>query len=171
MRHKHRIIPGYEGGQYTEGNVVDLSLVQHIMWHFAEWTRKQNIQDWVAYKMLSGQIGKEEGIKKLIQEGGRKGGQYERTPETRELIRKIRKGTRATGEARKKMRESAKGVDKTPQVNFLKSLANSPHKPKAGRMTALSRWGYGGLFSKEREYRVHLSDTFVDYYAEFGLNG
>ena len=71
MKHKHRIIPGYEGGGYTEGNVVDLTLVQHVMWHYAEWTRKQNVEDQVAYKMLSGQIGKEEAIAAKCSMGGK----------------------------------------------------------------------------------------------------
>jgi hypothetical protein len=171
MNHKHRIIPGYEGGEYVEGNVVSLTLTQHVMWHYAEWTRKKNIQDLVAYKMLSGQIGKEEAIETLIKEGAKKAGKYPRTVETRNLIRKIRTGTRATSETRQKMRESAKKVGREAQAQFLKSIANSPHKPKAGRKTALSRWGYRGLYSEEREFRVSLSETFIAYYMEFGING
>jgi hypothetical protein len=171
MIHKHRIIPGYEGGEYVEGNVVSLTLTQHVMWHYAEWVRKQKVQDLVAYKMLSGQIGKEEGIEMLVKEGGRKGGKYERTAETRDLVRKIRTGTRASSETRAKMRESAKQAGREAQSQFLKSIANSPHKPKAGRKTALSRWGYQGLYSEEREFRVSLSETFIAYYMEFGING
>ncbi len=171
MIHKHRIIPGYEGGKYVEGNVVPLTLTQHVMWHYAEWTRKRNVQDFVAYKMLSGQVGKEEGIEMLVREGGRKGGQYERTTETRDLVRKIRTGTRASSQTRAKMRESARQAGRETQAQFLRSIANSPHKSKAGRKSALSRWGYQGLHSTEKEYRVNLSETFVDYYMEYGLNG
>lgn len=171
MIHKHRIVPGYEGGQYVEGNVVSLTLTQHVMWHFAEWTRKQNIQDWVAYKMLSGQVGKEEGIEILVREGARKAGRYTRTQETRNLIRKIRIGTRASAQTRSKMRESAKAAGREAQAQVLKNLANSPHKPKAGRKAMLVRWGYKGMYPQERELRVSLSETFVDYYSEFGLNG
>jgi hypothetical protein len=171
MKHKHRIIPGYEGGEYTEGNVVDLTLVQHVMWHYAEWTRKQNVQDQVAYKMLSGQIGKEEGVEILVREGGRKGGKYERTAETRETIRKQRTGSRASSSCRAKMREAARLAGREVQSQVLRDLANSPHKPKAGRKSALSRWGYKGLHSTEKEYRVNLSETFIDYYMEYGLNG
>jgi len=170
MIHKHRIIPGYEGGEYTEENVVPLTLTQHVMWHYAEWTRKGNVQDLVAYKMLSGQIGKEEAIETLTKGGAKKAGKYPRTAETRSLIRKIRTGTRATPETRRKMRESAKKAGRESQSQFLKSLANSPHKPKAGRKTALSRWGYRGLYSEEREFRVSLSETFIAYYMEFGIN-
>lgn len=171
MIHKHRIVPGYEGGQYVERNVVFLTLTQHVMWHFAEWTRKQNIQDWVAYKMLSGQVGREEGIETLVREGARKAGRYTRTQETRDLIKKIRTGTRASAQTRSKMRESAKAAGREAQAQVLRNLANSPHKPKAGRKAMLSRWGYKGFFTEEREYRTSLSETFINYYTEYGLNG
>jgi hypothetical protein len=171
MIHKHRIIPGDEGGEYVEGNVVNLTLTQHVMWHYAEWLRKQNIQDYVAYKMLSGQIGKEEGCRLLMIEGGRKGGFYKRTQETRDLVRKQRTGTRATAVTRAKMRESSRTANREVQNQVFRDNANSPHKPKAGRKAMLSRWGYKGLYTNEREYRVSLSDTFIEYYMEFGLNG
>jgi hypothetical protein len=53
MIHKHRIKPGYEGGEYKGDNVVLLSPTQHAMWHFAEWQRKGNFQDWLAWRGLA----------------------------------------------------------------------------------------------------------------------
>ena len=70
MRHKHRIKPGYEGGEYKEGNVVVLSPIQHAMWHFAEWQRKGNWEDEVAWKVLSGQVSLDEAQLTAITEGG-----------------------------------------------------------------------------------------------------
>jgi hypothetical protein len=171
MIHNHRVIPGYEGGEYVEGNVVPLSLTQHAMWHFAEWLRKQNIQDWVAYKMLSGQIGKEEGMRTLMSGGGKKGVKRERTQKEKDSISKKLTGGRRTAETRAKMRSSARSSGREVQSQVLRDLANSPHKPKAGRKAMLSRWGYKGSFTNEREYRTSLSDTFINYYTEFGLNG
>jgi len=60
MKHKHHIIPRYEGGTNLQENLVELSTVQHAMWHYAEWTRKKDQRDYLAWKCLSGQIGKEE---------------------------------------------------------------------------------------------------------------
>lgn len=60
MKHKHHIIPKYEGGSNLQENIVELTTTQHAMWHYAEWTRKNNIEDYLAWKSLSGQIGKEE---------------------------------------------------------------------------------------------------------------
>jgi hypothetical protein len=60
MKHKHHIIPKYEGGGNLQENVVELTITQHAMWHYAEWIRKNNLEDYLAWKSLSGQISKEE---------------------------------------------------------------------------------------------------------------
>jgi hypothetical protein len=139
------------------------------MWHYAEWTRKKNLQDHVAYKMLSGQVDKEEGIKLLLSEAERKGGTYVRTEKTKEKLREIQTGKRLSAETRQKMREAFKRHGGKAQGEFLKRIANSPHKPLAGRKGMLCRWGYNSLYPKEREYRLALSETFVDYYSICGL--
>ena len=71
MKHKHRIKPGYEGGEYCEGNVVELSVTQHAMWHYAEWRRKGNWQDKTAWQALAGQIGYSEATLESLRQGGR----------------------------------------------------------------------------------------------------
>jgi len=169
MKHKHRIIPGYEGGEYFLDNVVKLSITQHTMWHFAEWTRKKNVQDLVAYKMLSGQCNKKEGIALLLSEAGKKGGRYIRTDKTKEKLRQAQLGRKLDAKTRAKMRVSAKKAGRESQTQVFKKLANSPHKPFAGRKGMLCRWGYNGLFPIECEYQRALSDTFVDYYSAFGF--
>ena len=65
MRHKHHIIPRYESGSNLQENLVELTTTQHAMWHYAEWTRKKDNRDYLAWKCLSGQIGKEE-IQKIF---------------------------------------------------------------------------------------------------------
>ncbi len=60
MKHKHHIVPRYEGGNNLQENLVELSPTQHAMWHFAEWSRKKDERDYLAWKCLCGQIGNEE---------------------------------------------------------------------------------------------------------------
>jgi len=60
MKHDHHIIPRYEGGSNLQENLVQLTITQHAMWHYAEWTRKKDDRDYLAWKCLSGQISKEE---------------------------------------------------------------------------------------------------------------
>ena len=75
MKHKHRIKPGYAGGEYKESNIVLLSPVQHAMWHFAEWQRKGNLEDKLAWKGLAGfSLESEEKLRLASQIGGKIGG-------------------------------------------------------------------------------------------------
>ncbi len=63
MKHKHHIIPRYAGGGDDPSNLVELTPIQHAMWHFAEWMRKGNWQDDLAFKVLIGRIDQEEAIR------------------------------------------------------------------------------------------------------------
>jgi hypothetical protein len=56
MVHKHHIIPKYEGGSDDSSNIVELTPKQHAMWHFAEWQRKGNWEDFCAFKMILGDV-------------------------------------------------------------------------------------------------------------------
>ena len=77
-KHKHRILPGHRGGVYIEGNVVELTITQHAMWHFAEWQLHGEVEDMVAWKGLAGMITKEEAIRLIQQETCQKVGQLNR---------------------------------------------------------------------------------------------
>lgn len=50
--HKHRIIPGYEGGEYVEGNVVFLTQREHSLVHWIRWKLFGDTRDKRAYKMI-----------------------------------------------------------------------------------------------------------------------
>lgn len=172
VKHKHRIIPGYEGGEYTKGNVIELTITQHVMWHYAEWTRKRNLEDFVAWNMLSGQCGKEEVIRARLslagKAGGKKTGELMKTQAARQRARQQMLGIRLSAETRAKMRKSATQAGREAQAKIFKNLANSPHKPIAGRRGMLVRWGWNGIFPQDREFRTALSETFVEYYAKYG---
>lgn len=102
MRHNHRILPGYMGGEYTEGNVINVEVTQcngntanHAMWHYANWCLWGNAQDLVAWRGLAGFYSKEEIIRELMLAGLRKADRkalgkalkkkFEENPELREL--------------------------------------------------------------------------------------
>jgi hypothetical protein len=80
MKMKHRIIPGHRGGEYVEGNVINVEVVQcdkqtasHAMWHYAEWRLWGRLEDRLAWRGLAGFMRKEEIIAELMEEGRRKG--------------------------------------------------------------------------------------------------
>jgi hypothetical protein len=94
MKHKHRIVPGYEGGEYTETNVVLLTITQHAMWHYAEWTRKKNQRDLLAWKGLKGDLSKGELLKESIRVGAVSGGKKSsETGKSQENLKKVGKST------------------------------------------------------------------------------
>lgn len=70
MKHKHHIKPRYEGGSDEPENLVELTPTQHAMWHYAEWQRKRKREDFLAWRGLTGYMGKEEIILELQRENG-----------------------------------------------------------------------------------------------------
>jgi hypothetical protein len=80
MKHQHRIVPGHRGGEYVEGNVIEVEVVEcnqqtasHAMWHYAEWQLLRDERDREAWQGLAGFKGKEEIILALQDLGRRKG--------------------------------------------------------------------------------------------------
>jgi hypothetical protein len=79
MKHEHRIVPGHRGGEYVEGNVIEVEVVEcnqqtasHAMWHYAEWRLHGKVEDKIAWKGLAGHLNKEEIIAEMHKEGVRK---------------------------------------------------------------------------------------------------
>ena len=80
-KHKHHIIPRYEGGSDDSSNLVALSVTQHAMWHFAEWQRKGREEDRIAWQGLSKIIGREEVIRQASGVGGSRSKGKKRDPD------------------------------------------------------------------------------------------
>lgn len=89
--HKHHIIPKHAGGTNDPSNLIYLTVEEHAEAHKKLWEEHGRWQDELAWKGLSGQIGKEEIILKTLQ---------------RNL------GKTFSEETRSKMRESSKGKNK-----------------------------------------------------------
>ena len=85
LTHIHHIIPKYLGGTDDPSNLVELTVEQHAEAHRLLYEQHGNWQDHIAWKALSGQIGKDEAIQQArgAANRGRK-----RTPETLEKMRK-----------------------------------------------------------------------------------
>jgi hypothetical protein len=92
LRHKHHIVPRYEGGSDDPSNLVELTSTQHAMWHFAEWQRKNNKEDFIAWKALAAIIPEEERFLLLSQLGGSRSKGKKWTEENRAKLRKPKPG-------------------------------------------------------------------------------
>jgi hypothetical protein len=73
MTHKHHILPKYKGGTDNPSNLVEVSVTQHAMFHYCNWQLWGDKRDWLAWKGLTGEVGREEIIKQLRLEGAKKG--------------------------------------------------------------------------------------------------
>jgi hypothetical protein len=60
IKHRHHIMPRYRGGSDDPSNLVEVSVVQHAMWHFCNYQLWGDDRDKLAFLALSGKIGKEE---------------------------------------------------------------------------------------------------------------
>lgn len=123
--HKHHIVPKYAGGTDDATNIVILTVTQHAMWHFAEWQRKGNWQDRLAWRAISGIISQEEVIRasqsSFTRERGNLGGKYiNYTPELLE---------------RKRQSMLGKNTGPRPKVTC-------PHCGKVGGTGVMHRWHF-----------------------------
>lgn len=70
MKHKHHKIPRHAGGTDDPSNIIELTVEEHAAAHKLLFEQFGRWQDELAWKALSGQIGKEELIRmKLVQAG------------------------------------------------------------------------------------------------------
>jgi hypothetical protein len=73
MFHTHHIIPKYKGGTDEKSNLVKVTVTQHAMFHYCNWKLWGNKEDWLAWRGLTGEIGKEEMVHKLRMIASEKG--------------------------------------------------------------------------------------------------
>lgn len=74
LKHKHHIIPKHMGGSDDPENIVILTPEEHAEEHRKLYEKYGKIEDYLAWKGLSGFIGKEEIILELMKNNGRKVG-------------------------------------------------------------------------------------------------
>lgn len=72
MKHRHHIVPRHRGGGDEESNIVELTVTQHAMWHYAEWRLHGLVQDKLAWRGLAGICAQEEIVVELMRAGQRK---------------------------------------------------------------------------------------------------
>lgn len=70
--HTHHIVPKHMGGTDDVDNLVEISVEKHVELHKQLWEDLGHWQDFVAWKMLSGQMTKQAASKIKQSEGGKK---------------------------------------------------------------------------------------------------
>lgn len=72
MKHKHHIIPKHMGGTDDPENLIELTIEDHAEAHKILYEKYGKIEDYWAWKGLSGQIGKEELLREININNGKK---------------------------------------------------------------------------------------------------
>lgn len=73
MKHLHHIIPKHMNGTDDPENLVELTVEEHAEAHKLLWEKYGRWEDKLAWQGLAGLIGKEELIKQMLSESGKKG--------------------------------------------------------------------------------------------------
>jgi hypothetical protein len=106
MKHKHHIVPRHMGGTDDPSNLIELTVEEHAEAHRKLYEEHGHIEDYCAWKGLSGQIGKEEIIRLLMDPTGRV-----HTEETKQKISQSHKGKpKHTEKSKEKLRQFRTGM-------------------------------------------------------------
>jgi hypothetical protein len=122
MKHKHHIIPKHMGGTDDPSNLIELTVEEHAEAHRLLWEKYGNWQDNVAWKALSGHIGKEEIIHEI-----HKNVNIGRIPsaETREKMAAAKRGRKISKEHAEALRNGRKNSKNSEEHNRMISLKNT----------------------------------------------
>ena len=115
FKHKHHIIPKHRGGSDDSSNLVEVSVTQHAMWHYAEWQLNGDEWDRIAWLGLAGISTCAEIVKKVQIEAGKRCAQEGlgfHTPERRSAGGKVggRKGGKVIHEMKNEEGKSQHGL-------------------------------------------------------------
>lgn len=136
MKHKHHITPRYRGGSDDPNNLIEVSITQHIMWHFANYKLWGDARDARAYKMLAGMPGEEERAMAISQE------KKKRAHITREQMKVLRaNGIALTEEGRQRVLAGARKANEARSRGVMNretgiiypSIREAAREAKAGR--------------------------------------
>ena len=149
LKHIHHIIPKYLGGTDDPSNLVELTVEQHAEAHRLLYEQHGNWQDKVAWRALSGQIGKDE-IRRMKCSMANKGRKH-----TPEAIAKMKESC-----AKRTERQMA-NAESWAEINRKKSEAHKGKKKSAEHMAnwAAARKGHAVSEETREKIRRTLAET------------
>jgi len=143
-KHKHHIIPKHLGGTDDPSNLVYLTISGHAAVHLYLYEEYDRWQDKLAWKALSGQIGKEEILKQIIKN---------RTYKTPSML-----GKKHSEETKIKMSNIAKQRDLTylrhPDIIKKAVITRSGYVHSNETKDKIKKKALGRIFSKETKDKI-----------------
>jgi|DEB0MinimDraft_3_1074331.scaffolds.fasta_scaffold20521_4 hypothetical protein len=122
--HTHHIIPKHAGGTDDPSNLVQLTVEEHAEAHRRLYEEYGRWQDKLAWQGLAGMVGREEIIKEIQRENGRKVGRLsskptlgtKRSEETKKKISQAHIGRKQSQETKDKRAASHRGRKNSPET-------------------------------------------------------
>jgi len=148
MKHIHHIIPKHMGGTDDLNNLVELTVEEHAEAHRKLYEQYGKQEDFMAWHMLSGQIGLDEALFMARSIGGKKPMSEESKAKLRASCKLRTERQRANGvleKANQKRSQSMKGIVRTPEhiTNWVESrkghIVTEEHKEKTRKTLAETR--------------------------------
>jgi len=154
--HKHHIIPKHIGGTDHPSNLIELSVEEHALEHFKLFQQDGRWQDEVAYKALSGMLGKEDIIREIQRNVGKINGTRNKVNGWWSKVQQLgskagaKKGAERCRELEvnsffnPSLRKTAqsKGGKQGGKVNGTQRLATCLNCRKTGQLTVMNRWHF-----------------------------
>ena len=151
--HTHHIVPKHAGGTDDPSNLVQLTIEEHAEEHRKLYEEYGRLEDKLAWKGLSGMMGKEEIIREIQRENGRKvgalsskGRKFPKSDETRAKISATLTGRKQSQETKDKRAASHLGRKNTQETIEKMKLAHKNRAPISEetreklRISAKLRW-------------------------------
>lgn len=145
--HNHHIIPKYKNGKDTPDNLVKVTLIQHAMFHFANWQLWNDERDKIAWQGLAGLSQHDECV-------ARSGAFALTQPENREKARIARNKTfqdpnyvhpilGKTQPIKCRVEREKFGIERWRQIWFaiIESIETASHPKRWGRVKLEKRFG------------------------------
>jgi aldehyde:ferredoxin oxidoreductase len=181
MKHKHHIIPRHMGGTDDPLNLIELTVEEHAEAHRKLYEEHGHIEDYCAWKGLSGQMGKEEIIRLLMDPTGRVHaeetkqkisqshlGKPKHTEESKEKLRQFRTGMKLTEEHKEKITKSLIGNTRCLGYKHTQETRDKVSKSLEGN----TRWSSNpNISEKERKRRSEAAkERWRKYREKRGLD-
>lgn len=152
-KHKHHILPSYRGGADTRENLIEVSVTRHAMFHYCNWRLWGDDRDRIAWKGLSGEIGKEEIVSELRSLGGKKANRdHIYTEEHISMLRKLAK------ENHSKAVESARS--EKSKIKRKNTLSKIKHQQGTKNSQYGSMWITNGTNNKKIKKTEMIPDGY-----------
>lgn len=146
MTHKHHIIPKHLGGTDDPSNLLEVSIQEHAEIHRKLFEQDGRWQDYIAWKGLIGCIDKEEIIRNISRENGKKRKGFKRPDVSlRNTKNNLENNPAKNKETRKKL-----SVQKTGSNNHFYGIKGKLH-PRYGKPGASTgkRWYHNNINNNE----------------------